>query len=143
MCTFEVLPLRVDIVNYLVPRWHVSSTTCNLFMCLVWRWCWLSLQSTTGNSFQILLVLVQLVFLYVIEFVKSSSHWLVLICLISCQELCQLPLSSIPLVDLVNFLILSSVFLDIVKVMITSCALCIQIQILSNAQRLGELSYFL
>jgi len=32
MCTFEVLPFRVDIVNYLVPRWHVSSTSCNLFM---------------------------------------------------------------------------------------------------------------
>ena len=34
MCTFEVLPLSVDIVNYLVPRWHVSSTSviCLRFM---------------------------------------------------------------------------------------------------------------
>ena len=30
MCTFEILSPRVDIVNYLVPRWHVSSTSCNL-----------------------------------------------------------------------------------------------------------------
>ena len=30
MCTFEVLPLKIDIANYLVPRWHVSSTSCNL-----------------------------------------------------------------------------------------------------------------
>ena len=27
MCTFDLLPLSVDIVNYLVPRWHVSSTS--------------------------------------------------------------------------------------------------------------------
>ena len=34
MCTFDVLPLSVDIVNYLVPRWHVSSTSviCLRFM---------------------------------------------------------------------------------------------------------------
>ena len=34
MCTFDVLPLSVDIVNYLVPRWHVSSTSviCLHFM---------------------------------------------------------------------------------------------------------------
>ena len=30
MCTFEILSPRIDIVNYLVPRWHVSSTSCNL-----------------------------------------------------------------------------------------------------------------
>jgi hypothetical protein len=60
-----------------------------------------------------------------------------------CQGLCQLPLSSIPLVDLVNFLFLSSVFLDIVKVVIPPCAFCIQMQILYNAQLVGELSYFL
>ena len=28
MCTFEILSPRFDIVNYLVPRWHVSSTSC-------------------------------------------------------------------------------------------------------------------
>ena len=35
MCTFEILSPRVDIVNYLVPRWHVSSTSCNL----LFVWC--------------------------------------------------------------------------------------------------------
>ena len=30
MCIFEILSPRIDIVNYLVPRWHVSSTSCNL-----------------------------------------------------------------------------------------------------------------
>ena len=32
MCTFEMLSPSVDIVNYLVPRWHVSSTSCNLLV---------------------------------------------------------------------------------------------------------------
>ena len=32
MCTFEILSSRVDIVNYLVPRWHVSSTCCYLLV---------------------------------------------------------------------------------------------------------------
>ena len=32
MCTFEILSPRVDIVNYLIPRWHVSSTSCNLLV---------------------------------------------------------------------------------------------------------------
>ena len=32
MCTFEILSSRIDIVNYLVPRWHVSSTSCNLLV---------------------------------------------------------------------------------------------------------------
>ena len=35
MCTFEILSPRIDIVNYLVPRWHVSSTSCNL----LFVWC--------------------------------------------------------------------------------------------------------
>ena len=35
MCIFEILSPRVDIVNYLVPRWHVSSTSCNL----LFVWC--------------------------------------------------------------------------------------------------------
>ena len=33
MCTSEVLPLIVDIINYLVSRWHVSSTSCNFLVC--------------------------------------------------------------------------------------------------------------
>ena len=45
--------------------------------------------------------------------------------------------------DLVVFLIMSSVFLDIVNVVILPCAFCIQMQILYNAQLVGELSYFL
>ena len=32
MCTFEILSPRIDIVNYLVPRWHDSSTSCNLLV---------------------------------------------------------------------------------------------------------------
>ena len=32
MCTFEILSPRVDIVNYLILRWHVSSTSCNLLV---------------------------------------------------------------------------------------------------------------
>ena len=32
MCTFEILSPRIDIVDYLVPRWHVSSTSCNLLV---------------------------------------------------------------------------------------------------------------
>ena len=32
MCTFEILSPRIDIVNYLVPRWLVSSTSCNLLV---------------------------------------------------------------------------------------------------------------
>ena len=30
MCTFEILSPTIDIVIYLVPTWHVSSTSCNL-----------------------------------------------------------------------------------------------------------------
>ena len=32
MCTFEILSPRIVIVNYLVPTWHVSSTSCNLLV---------------------------------------------------------------------------------------------------------------
>ena len=32
MCTFEILSPRIDIVNYLVTRWHASSTSCNLLV---------------------------------------------------------------------------------------------------------------
>ena len=32
MCTFEILSPRIDIVNYLVPTWHVSSTSCSLLV---------------------------------------------------------------------------------------------------------------
>ena len=32
MCTFEILSPSVDIVDYIVPRWHVSSTSCNLLV---------------------------------------------------------------------------------------------------------------
>ena len=35
MCTFEILSPRIDIVDYLVPRWHVSSTSCNLLVFVV------------------------------------------------------------------------------------------------------------
>ena len=146
---FEVFPLRVDIVNYLVPRWHVFSTssivliflhglsfgscmceiflirftsiiyvyilfgnhllqgilfiacmTCCLFeafknpsvsialnsyllhfLCLLlWRWSYISLLPNTGNLLQILLVLQQLVFLYVVELI---GHLYIGLCLIA------------------------------------------------------------
>ena len=32
MCTFEILSPSVHIVDYIVPRWHVSSTRCNLLV---------------------------------------------------------------------------------------------------------------
>ena len=35
MCTSEILSPRIDIVDYLVPRWHVSSTSCNLLVFVV------------------------------------------------------------------------------------------------------------
>ena len=35
MYTFEILSPRVDIINYVVPRWHVSSTSCNLLVFIV------------------------------------------------------------------------------------------------------------
>ena len=35
MFTFEILSPTIDIVNYLVPRWHVSSTSCNLLVFVV------------------------------------------------------------------------------------------------------------
>ena len=53
------------------------------------------------------------------------------------------PIFFIPLVDLVIYLSLSSVCIDIVKVVIPSCAFCIQMQILYNSLVLGELSYSL
>ena len=31
----EILSPRIDIVDYLVPRWHVSSTSCNLLVFVV------------------------------------------------------------------------------------------------------------
>ena len=143
MCTFEILSPRIDIVNYLVPRWHVSFTSWNLLV------------------FGVKMMLDILV-IYHLELFPNTS------CLLTiCTHLCVVefidhlyisfcfylpyllprivstPLSSIPLVDLVNFLILSSVFIDIVKVVIPPCAFCIQMQILYNALVLGELSYFL
>ena len=32
MCTFEILSPRIHIVIYIVPRWCVSSTSCNLLV---------------------------------------------------------------------------------------------------------------
>ena len=32
MCTFEILSPRIDIVDYLVPTWHISSTSFNLLV---------------------------------------------------------------------------------------------------------------
>jgi hypothetical protein len=110
MCTFEILSPRIDIVNYLVPRWHVSSTSCNLLVFGV------------KMMLDILAIYQRELFpntsclmtigthLCVVEIIDHLYISLCFICLISCLGLCQLPLYSIPLVDLVNFLTLSSVF---------------------------------
>ena len=69
-----------------------------------------------------------------------SLHWLVYNCLISFQNI-------FVVLTLIGFLAtcgsfvfvnLSSVSLDIVKVVIQSCAFCIQMKILYNAQLLGS-----
>ena len=68
MCSFEILTPGVDIVNYLVPKWHVNSTSCK-FACV---WCEDDvgyLLSTTVNYFQILLVFRQLVLTCVVEII--------------------------------------------------------------------------
>ena len=50
MWTFEVLPLRFDIINYIVPMWHVSSNKFQFYFwlsfgsCLCeFAWCGFSL----------------------------------------------------------------------------------------------------
>ena len=142
MCTFEILSSRVDIVNYLVPRWHVSSTSCNLLVVGVKMMSdILVIYHRELSPFTSCLLTIGTHFCGRIYW--SSLHWpLLFICFISCLGLCQLPLYSIPLVDLLISLRLSSVCIDIVKVVIPSYAFCIQMQILHNAQCLGELSYF-
>ena len=110
MCTFEMLSPSVDIVDYLVPRWHVSSTSCNLLVFVV------------KMMLDVLVIYHRELFpntsclltigshLCVVEFIDHLYIGFCFTCLFSCQGLCQLPLSSIPLVDLVYFLFLSSVF---------------------------------
>ena len=140
MCTFEILSPRIDIVNYLVPRWHVSSTSCNLLVCGV-------------------KMMLDILAIYHREFFPSTS------CLLTIgRHLCVedfidhiyigfcfywpflLPrFVSTPIVFHTTcgsclFLVLVQCFLDIVKVVIPPCAFCIQMQILSNAQLVGELS---
>ena len=143
MFTFEILSPRIDIVNYLVPRWHVSSTSCNLLFGVKMMSDILVIyhRELFPNTPCLLTIGSHLC---VVEFIDHLYiGFCYLFAFFSCQGLYELPLSSIPLVDLVYFLILSKCFLDIVKVVIPPCAFCIQMQILYNALVLGELSYFL
>ena len=110
MCTFEILSPRIDIVNYLVPRWHVSSTSCNLLVCGV-KMMLDILAIYQRELFPNTCLLTSGSHLCVVEFI---DHLYIGFCFcfafFSCQGMYQLPLYSIPLVDLVYFLILSSVF---------------------------------
>ena len=110
MCTFEILSPRIDIVNYLVPRWHVSSTSCNLLVFgvkMMLDILAIYQRELFPNTF---CLLTSGSHLCVVEFIDHLYIGFCFTCLFSFQGLCQLPLSSIPLVDLVCFLFLSSVF---------------------------------
>ena len=143
MCTFEILSPRIDIVNYLVPTWHVSSTSCNLLVFGVKMMSDILViyhRELFPNTSCLLTIGTHLCVVEIID----HLHVGVCFCFpYLLPSLCQLRLPSVPLEDLVVFLILSSVFLDIVNVVILPCAFCIQMQILYNAQLVGELSYFL
>ena len=110
MCTFEILSPRIDIVDYLVPRWHVSSTSCNLRVFGVKMM--LDILAIYHREFfpstSCLLTIGS--HLCVVEFIDHLYIGFCLFAFFSCQGLCHLPVSSLPLVDLVYFLFLSSVF---------------------------------
>ena len=110
MCTFEILSPRIDIVNYLVPRWHVSSTSCNLLVFGVKMMSDILAiyhRELFTNTSCLLIIGTHLC---VVEIIDHLYIGFCLFAFFSCQGLCQLPLSSLPLVDLVYFLFLSSVF---------------------------------
>ena len=143
MCTFEILSPSVDIVNYLVPRCHVSSTSCNLLVFVV-------------------KMMLDVLVIYQRELFPNTSCLLTIgshLCVVEIFDhlyisLCfYLPFLlprfvSTPFVFHTTcgscvFLDLVQCFLDIVKVVIPPCAFCIRMQILYNALVLGELPYFL
>ena len=110
MCTFEILSPRIDIVNYLVPRWHVSSTSCNLLVFGVKMMLDILAiyhRELFPNTSCLLTIGTHLCVVEIID------HLYISVCFYLpslCHGMYQLPLSSIPLVDLVYFLFLSSVF---------------------------------
>ena len=142
MCTFEILSPRIDIVNYLVPTWHVSSTSCNLLVfgvkmmsdiLAIYHRELFPFTSCLDNWYsllwQILLIIFTLAFAFYLPFLLPRF--------VSTPFVFHTTCGSCVFLDLVQC------FLDIVKVVIPPCAFCIQMQILYNALVLGELSYFL
>ena len=110
MCTFEILSPRVYIVNYLVPRWHVSSTSCNLLVCGVKMMLDILViyhQELFPNTSCLLTIGTHLCVVEIIDHLYIGFCFYLTYLL---PRIVSTPLSSIPLVDLVNFLILSSVF---------------------------------
>ena len=110
MCTFQILSPRIGIVNYLVPRWHVSSTSCNLLVfgvkmmldiLAIYQW------ELIPNTSCLLTICTHLCVVEIIDHLYIGLCFYLPYLL---PRFCQLPLSSIPLVDLVYFLFLSSVF---------------------------------
>ena len=142
MCTFEILSPIIDIANYFVPRWHVSSTCCN-FLVFGVKMMSVILAIYHRELFPFTSCLLTIGTHFCGRIYWSSLHWLLpFICLFSCQGLYQLPLSSIPLVDLV-FSWSCLVFSRYSESGDPTSCICIQMQILYNALVLGELSYFL
>ena len=111
MCTFEILSPSVDIVNYLVPRWYVSSTSCYLLVFGVKMMSDILAiyhRELFSNTSCILTLGSHLC---VVEFIDHLYIGFCFYLPYLLPSLCQLPLPFVPLEDLVVFLILSSVFL--------------------------------
>ena len=91
MCTFEILSPRIDIVDYLVPIWHVSSTSCNLlvFFVKIMLDVFVIYHRELFPNTSCLLTIGS--HLCVVEFVDNLYIGFCFTCLFSCQGLCQLP----------------------------------------------------
>ena len=88
MCTFEILSPRIDIVNYLVPRWHVSSTSCNLLVFGVKMMSDILAiyhRELFPNTSCLLTIGTHLC---VVEFNWSSLHWLLFLFAFSLAKVC-------------------------------------------------------
>ena len=111
MCTFEILSPRIDIVDYLVPRWHVSSTSCKFSRVFGVRIMLDNLAFYHRELFPNTSCLLTIgSHLCVVEFIDPLYIGFCFYLPFLFPRIVSLPLSSIPLVDLVNFLFLSSVF---------------------------------
>ena len=102
MCKFEILSPRVDSINYVVPRWHVSSTSCILLVFGV-KMMLDIIAIYHRELFPNTSCLWQLVIFYVVEIIDHLYivFWSYLSYLL--PSLCQLPFPSMPLVDLVFY----------------------------------------